>query len=232
MNSHIRARHYWQLLLISMLLQSGTVFSDPVEDGGYWFNLRLQGKLPIKNIYWNMDTSPRFRNEGKYIDALYLRPSIFYKPNPKTSIWLGHDTVIGHPQGKPTYQESRWWEQFQYQFDPIANFTATNRMRLEERERADFHDTGYRLRQMVKISKPLNQHPNLSLSVYDEVFINIDDTDWGAKRGFDQNRLFLGMNWKVNERCQLETGYLNQVVKKTSRSLENHIIATALRFKF
>jgi hypothetical protein len=29
-------------------------------------------------------------------------------------------------------------------------------------------------------------------SISDELFVNLRDTDWGARAGFDQNRLFIG----------------------------------------
>ncbi|WP_198290678.1 DUF2490 domain-containing protein [Methylophilus sp. 5] len=227
-----RNLHPYCYLCILILGVSAQAWAGPEEDGSYWHTLRLQGTLPAQNLYWNMDFNPRYRNEGKHIDYLYYRPAIFYKPNPKTSLWLGHDTIIGHPAGKSAYHENRWWEQFQYQFDPIASITFTNRTRVEEREREGFHDVGYRLREMIKSSTPLKNHSKLSFVVSNELFINVDKTDWGARRGFDQNRFFVGLNWKITERCNLETGYLNQFVNKATHHLENHIINTTLGFKF
>ena len=215
-----------------ILATSAQAWAGPEEDGNYWHTLRLQGRLPAQDMYWNMDINPRYRNEGKHIDYLYYRPAIFYKPNSQTSIWLGHDTIIGHPAGKSAYHEQRWWEQLQYQFEPISTFTVTNRLRFEERERKGFHDVGYRLREMIKSSTPIKHSPALAFVVSDELFINVDNTDWGARRGFDQNRFFVGIHWKMNKRCNLETGYLNQFVNKATHNLENHVISTTLSFRF
>lgn len=220
------------LILTSLSLISIKADAGLKEDGGYWFNLRMQGELPVQNFYWDMDINPRWRNEGKHLDNLYLRPAVFYKPDSKTSLWLGHDTIASHPDGKSSYQENRWWQQFQYQFDPVQSITFTNRSRLEQRTREGFHDTGHRLRQMFKASKAVTNYPALSYVMSDELFVNVDQTDWGAHRGLDQNRLFVGINWKVNKRCTLETGYLNQIVNKTTHNLENHVISITVGFKF
>ena len=85
---------------------------------------------------------------------------------------------------------------------------------------------------MFKASKAVTNYPALSYVMSDELFVNVDQTDWGAHRGLDQNRLFVGVNWKVNKRCTLETGYLNQIVNKTTHNLENHVISTTVGFKF
>lgn len=220
------------ILFALMWAVSAATWAGPKEDGNVWLNLHMQGDLPGQNWVWSMDTNPRYRNEGKHLDALYLRPAVFYKLNRQTSLWLGHDTIIGHPAGKSAYHETRWYEQFQYQFDPISTLTFSNRTRLEERTRAGFHDTGHRLRQMIKVTMPLKYHPQLSMVIYDELFINLNTPDWGAKRGIDQNRLFMGGHWKLNQTSYLEAGYLNQSVNKTSTNLENHVITTTLGFKF
>lgn len=220
------------LLLAPLLAASSSTWAGAEEDGGYWFNLHMQGDLPIQDWGWSMDTNPRYRNEGKHIDSLYLRPAVLYKLSSHTSLSLGHDTIIGHPAGKSAYRETRWYEQFQYQFDPISTVAFSNRTRLEERRRGGFQNTGHRLRQMLKVSIPLKQHPTLSVVVSDELFINLNDTDWGARHGIDQNRIFIGGNWKFNKHGYLEAGYLNQLVNKATVNLENHVISATLGFRF
>lgn len=215
-----------------MMLSCSHAWAGAEEDGNYWLNLHLQGDLPVQNFAWSMDTNPRWRNEGKHMDNLYLRPALFYKLNPTTNLWLGHDTIIGHPEGKSAYHETRWYQQFQYQFEPMSTVTFSDRTRLEERSRKGFHDTGHRLRQMLKATMPLKIHPKLSMVVSNELFININPTDWGARRGIDQNRLFIGANWKFNKGSYLEAGYLNQMINKTNTNLENHVITATLGFKF
>lgn len=206
--------------------------ADTEEDGRIWFSLYTQGKLPVENAYWSMDTHPRWREEGQHFDQLILRPSLFYKLDTNTSVWLGYDTVINHPAGQSSFRENRLWEQFQHQFDEVADVMITSRTRFEQRRREDFQEVGHRLRQMFRVITPLTLHPSLSLVVFDEVFININETDWGVRRGLDQNRLFLGINWKFNAMSNMDVGYLNQFVNGRNTDRENHVFSTTLRFNF
>ncbi|WP_232410974.1 DUF2490 domain-containing protein [Methylophilus sp. 5] len=206
--------------------------ADTEEDGRYWFSLYTQGKLPADNFYWSMDTHPRWRNEGQHFDQLILRPSVFYKFNPKTSVWLGYDTIISHPPSQSSQRENRLWQQFQYQFDEVASVTLTSRTRLEQRRREDFQDVGHRLRQMVRVTTPLPVHPKLSLVMFDELFVNLNQTEWGAQRGIDQNRFFIGANWKFSDFSNVETGYLHQFINTRTVDRENHVLMTTVRFNF
>jgi len=67
---------------------------------------------------------------------------------------------------------------------------------------------------------------------YDEYFINLNHTDYGARKGFDQNRAFLGGNWALNPDTKLEIGYLNQYVNTKQADLMNHVFSTTLNFSF
>ncbi len=208
------------------------VQADTEEDGRYWFSVYLQGKLPVEQLYWSMDTHPRWREEGQHFDQLILRPALFYKLDAQRSIWLGYDTVINHPAGQSAFRENRLWEQFQMQFDEVASITFTSRTRLEQRRREDVSEIGHRLRQMVRAVTPSGVHPKLSWLVYDELFVNLNETDWGVRRGIDQNRLFLGVNWKFSDQSNVDVGYLNQFINTRTVDRENHVLMTTLRFNF
>jgi hypothetical protein len=214
------------------LLSPAISFADTEEDGRYWLSIYTQGKLPADNFYWSMDTHPRWREEGKEFDQLILRPAVFYRFNPKSSVWLGYDTVINHPAGQSDFRENRLWEQFQYQFDEVADITFTSRTRFEQRRREDFQDVGHRLRQMVRATTPSTLHPQMQWVVYDELFINFNQTEWGVRRGIDQNRLFLGVNWKFSDFSNVDVGYLNQFINTRTVDRENHVLMTTFRFNF
>lgn len=217
---------------LPLCMLGNLAMADVEEDGRYWLNIYAQGKLPVENLYWSMDTHPRWRDEGKHFDTLILRPAIFYKVTPKASVWLGYDTVINHPAGASSYKENRLWQQFLYQFDPVANVSWSSRSRLENRDREDFSEHAYRWRQMVRASMPSTLNPHLSWVVYDELFINFNDTNWGVRKGFDQNRLFLGINWKFSDFSNADIGYLNQYINTKTVDRENHVLMTAIRFNF
>ncbi|MDP3207012.1 MAG: DUF2490 domain-containing protein, partial [Methylotenera sp.] len=62
---------------------------------------------------------------------------------------------------------------------------------------------------------------------------NLNDTDFGTQKGFDQNRAFIGGNWAFNPNAKLEIGYLNQYVNLHKNSdTENHVLSTTLMLTF
>lgn len=214
------------------------VFSNNVahaeieEDGRLWLNVNAKGKLPVEGLNWYAEIQPRWREEGKNFDQLLIRPAIFYKLSGKSSIWLGYANVNSHPAGRSTTTEDRLWQQFTYQFDPIADVSITSRTRFEQRWLDNTNDTGYRLRQMIKAARPIASVPNLSWVVSDEYYINANDTDWGARSGFDQNRLFLGGAYKINPTAKIEMGYLNQYVNGAKVDRMNHVLSTTVEMSF
>jgi hypothetical protein len=222
-------KRFW--ILCSLTLSWHAV-ADTEEDGRYWMSLYAQGKLSAEHWHWSMDVQPRWREEARAFDQLILRPAVFYQMTPKASIWLGYDTVVSHPPSQSAQDEHRLWEQFMYRFDEVAGITVVNRTRLEQRRREDFQDVGHRLRQMLRATTPINIHPKLSLVVFDELFIHLNQTDWGVDRGIDQNRLFLGLNWTFDASANIEFGYLNQWINTRAIDRENHVLSTTLRFNF
>ncbi len=66
--------------------------------------------------------------------------------------------------------------------------------------------------------------------MWDELFLPLNDTDWGARSGFGQNRAFggLGVTLDPQRKVTLEFGYLNQYVNRRDTDLMNHIVSLAL----
>jgi Protein of unknown function (DUF2490) len=91
---------------------------------------------------------------------------------------------------------------------------------------------GHRLRQMFRVTMPLESAPKFSLVGSNEVFMNLNRTDWGARSGFDQNRLFVGVGYGATSKLRLEAGYLNQYVDTATIDRRNHVLSTTLSYSF
>ena len=217
-------------LLISAV--SANVNAQTQEDGRIWLNMSMQGKLGNTGLNWFAELQPRWREEGDQFDQLIIRPALFYKLDAKSSIWFGYLKAVSHPAGRSTFDEDRLWQQYSYTFDPLNTVTIQSRTRLEERRLETGKETGYRLRQMLKASTPLEVNPKVSLIASDELFINFNDTDWGARSGFDQNRFFLGVGYVFNPSVKVEAGYLNQYINGATVNRMNHVLSTTLSYSF
>ena len=99
-------------------------------------------------------------------------------------------------------------------------------------------EVGWRFRQFVKATLPLWEGAPIFLSAYDEIFVDLNEPDWGQRTGFSQNRFFLGLGWKFDSPARewplsLEVGYLNQFLNGRSRPDKiNHILSMNLFLSF
>lgn len=67
---------------------------------------------------------------------------------------------------------------------------------------------------------PLPMAPEWALVASDEVFVNINTVAMrGPAAGFDQNRVFVGINRTFSQYVNVDVGYQNQLVN--SRSIPN-----------
>ena len=78
--------------------------------------------------------------------------------------------------------EHRIWEQatLTYRSNPDLGFLLQSRTRVEQRFSEAGSDIGHRVRQFVRFNwQPLQEFP-LGLAMWDELFVGINRTDWGA----------------------------------------------------
>ena len=226
-------KKFTYIALGAALVLACRAHAETIEDGRYWFNVNVTGPTPVENLRWYAELQPRWRDEGAKLDQTILRPALSYALSEQASVWLGYAYVVTHPAGKPAFDEHRYWQQFLYNFSPIQTLSIQSRTRIEQRQIEDSSDTGHKLRQMLRLTLPSQLSPNLQWVVYDEYFVNLNDTDYGAVRGFDQNRAFVGVNWAFNPNTRLEIGYLNQTVNRRQNiDLENHVLSSTLTLRF
>ena len=143
---------------------------------------------------------------------------------------MGYAWILTKQKGDGHSQEHRIWQQLTWS-PKLEPLTLSSRTRLEQRFLDTGDDLGWRFRQFVKGTIPIAGNSQLFLSVYDEVFFDLNGTDWGQSSGFSQNRLFLGLGWRFDPPLRgvplsVEVGYLNQLIRKRSSSDRlNHILS-------
>ena len=217
------------MLLLALVAGPAQAATD--DDQGLWLLALAQGPIgsadqaPAKLRWW-LDVQARFSNESDGFGQSLVRPGIGYAINGQTSLWLGYAWIRTSPSSGPDFDEHRIWQQLIWS-GPLDGIRFLSRTRLEQRFRDSGSDTGWRLRQFFKAAYALPGNPNLSLVGYDELFFGLNDTDWGARSGFDRNRLFLGVGWRLgNSGHSMEIGYLNQYTDAASgNDLMEHILS-------
>ncbi len=207
-----------------------TLQAQTVHDTGQWLALFARGDIgsaesgpPLK---WWFDGHARFFDDTGGFGQSIVRPGIGYALSDSVVLWAGYGWIRTSPVANQDFDEHRVWQQITWSenLDPVS---LGFRTRLEQRFLDTGSDTGWRLRQLVSMRRPLGCSP-FTLVAWDELFIHLNDTDWGANAGFNQNRLFLGFGLKRDPASpyRVEVGYLNQFVNRRSRDdLNNHILS-------
>ena len=178
-------------------------------------------------LVW-FDGHARFRDDAGDLGVSILRPGLGWRLNRDLSVWAGYARVISRQENRADVEENRLWQQATYNVGEALGGSVTGRSRLEQRFIDGGGDTGWRVRQSFRYSRPLIGTP-LSAVVSNETFIALNDTDWGAASGYDQSRNFVGVNYKATDHLALESGYmLNHIRRENAADAFNHVVSVSL----
>ena len=93
---------------------------------------------------------------------------------------MGYAWIRNDPPGG-AIDEQRIWQQLTWG-RPYDWGTPLLRTRLEQRFDERRSDTGWRLRQFARWTKPVSPESRLGYRVWDEVFYDLNDTNWARTR--------------------------------------------------
>ena len=222
------------LLLICciLMLWPKQVCAQAVHDAGQWNALLTQGDFEAwgcknKKLKWWFDGHLRFLDDADGFTQSIVRPGIGWMLNDRSTVWAGYGWISTSALSGLEFDEHRIWQQWTCSKD-FENWKLGFRSRFEQRFVETGDDLGLRFRQFFRATHKLPTLPKLTLVWWDEIFYHLNDTDWGAQSGFNQNRAFAGVGYKHSPNCRwrVEIGYLNQVIEVPFASdRNNHILS-------
>lgn len=225
-------------LALACSLLAAPALAQTKDDGGLWLLWLGQGNLGaidkgMERVRWWLDVQGRWRDEGETFETGILRPGLGYAIADRVTLFAGYAWILNEPAGRDEFVEHRAWQQLTWNL-PVSGCTLQSRTRLEERFPETDGDTGWRLREFLKSTVPLDHDGGLFASLWDEVFFDLNDTDWGQRSGLRQNRAFAGLGWFVDaaHKWSFEVGYLNQWIDRTTEDRMNHILSINLFMNF
>lgn len=230
----------WALTSLFFALSIASPTRAELEhQGGGWLIAGGSGSLEavspkLSRLRWWFDFQARFFENTDGLGQTIVRPGLGWSLTENTSVWIGYGWIRDYPPGRSAIDENRIWQQFLWN-GTAGQSSLQSRTRLEQRFVQTGSDVGWRLRQLVKVVYPLLASGRLRFAAYDEVFIALNSTDWGADAGFDQNRLFLGFNVPLDaaRRIHAEFGYLNRYVELASGpGRMDHLGVVSLLFSY
>lgn len=214
-------------LVASVSVLPGTAHAQGRDEYQQWAALFVNGRLdpttPRLNLWF--DAHARRRGNGT---LLIFRPAVGLDVAPWLSIYLGYAYVPLFTDGQATLHEHRIWQQatLRHRFD--FGLAVQSRTRFEQRVSDAGGDVGLRLRQFVRANWQPKPDIPLGIAFWDELFIGLNDTDWGPAAGMDQNRVFLGPFLMMAPWVRLEAGYLFAYLDRGTTDLYAHTLAVNL----
>lgn len=198
-------------------------------------NNQFQGWTPAYlnlafNDRWNgwYEVQPRFSEVG--VSQLLLRTAVGYRFYGNWSAWLGYAWT---PTIQPKYQtENRIFQQLLWA-DDLSAGRLMSRTRLEQRWIGGADGVAIRFRTLLRYHLAFTDDELWRGVAQDEVFVNLNSPDGGPVSGFDQNRLFFGVNRVVNEHLNVDVGYQFQYVNRREPGFPdtiNHVLLIQLFF--
>jgi len=137
---------------------------------------------------------------------LLLRTALGFRLGESHSVWLGYAWT---PTFQPSFRsEQRLWQQSRARYT-WPEWQLEFRFRMEERFVEGAGALNLRWRELFRVS----YHPygTWGFVLWDEFFFNLTTNTIVTKRGFEQNRLFLGARLPICEEMALEPGYMNHI---------------------
>lgn len=176
-----------------------------------WLDSEVTLALPYHpNLKLFFNPQFRFVNEFKKFGSGHFDAAILYQIQPHLSLWLGGARIYSISNADQPEQENRLWQQLTWNVIDTNRFQIINRSRLEERERLSESQIALRFRGRIRFVIPLDMTNAYSMTLADEIFLNLNHPEWVSRKWFSQNRASIGLLSSINHYTSYEIGYLNQ----------------------
>ena len=210
---------------LPLLLFAAPAAADPIEDGQLWSTVSASGSLSGK---WQgqLETITRIGSDFSEHYQQEFLAGIGYELSDKATVSGGYVRVIDFRPGNDR-TEHRPFQQLSLDLGKIGSAKLSSRTRLEQRFVEGGDDMGLRLRQRLQLSHPVSG--KLSANAGAEFFFALNDTDWGARSGFERWRIGAGLRHPIAKNVNFDIGYLNQFnSRRNRRDSMDHIVTTGL----
>lgn len=221
------------LLATAALLAPLAAAAETRQDEQLWLNATVTGAVTGKLVYF-AEVQSRFTDGVSRLGQFILRPAIGVKLAPNVTFYQGYAHAVLPIENGRDRNEDRSFQQLSWTIAKGRHGELSSRSRMEQRWLSTGDDTGWRLRQMIRAETPLGRDPRgIAALGWVEGFFALNDTDWGAKKGFDQVRGFAGLEIPLKGASTIEAGYLNQTVDAAGgRTNVNHIASLTLFIRY
>ncbi|OGI19723.1 MAG: hypothetical protein A3B68_05025 [Candidatus Melainabacteria bacterium RIFCSPHIGHO2_02_FULL_34_12] len=192
------------ILILSLWnLNSACAKDTFANDFGSWTEINFYAPITEK-VQTRFHIIPRLLDNATDFNELGLHGLLGYKFNEYFSFYQGYAWntlyIPNFTREQRPYQEaiiSHEVDKLQFQ----------HRIRFEERFLQGVDGVSLRGRYRLKGTYPLDKNKKWSLVLFDELLINFNSPNDGPKAGINQNRIYAGINRRLNENISADLGY-------------------------
>lgn len=208
------------ILLNSNVLSQGNVNQDEIA----WFDNTNKYQFSDK-VFAKTELHFRRINFMDSWQQIMFRPQVHYSINDGINLGGGYSFFIHYPYGvrgvSNTGMENNLWQQLSIS-NKAGAFSFHNRLRMEERflqlpvlendveTTNSFYTNRFRYRLTMKVKLREKNEKTTSLSLFNEVFINLYDNF--MIENFDQNWIGAGLSQEFSKSGSFHVGFLHQWV--------------------
>lgn len=209
------------LLTVLVACMAGSPRAEAMEhEFQVWNAAFTQFSAGEKVKLW-FDGHARRRSEST---LFIVRPALGYRILDSLTGYAGYAWIPIVPDIGDLQNEHRIWQQMIWAHSTDSGWGFAVRPRLEQRFADWGNDVGHRARLFARADFA-PEGTDILLVSWDEAFFQLNDTDWGAVGGFDQNRLFLGVGFPSDSGVRFEAGYLNVILNRSPEMVMVHALS-------
>lgn len=212
------------LILILILITSLNV-SAAEERNGTWLGTFAKKELSENYSYW-IETQVRYNIDLGNTSQVLYRTGLLQKYG--TNQGLGY--LYAYIQSGDN-REHRFTLQHTHKYGETSGIYFSHRARLESRyleETTESFEPAARARYLIRAEQ--NQVNKYNFVVWNELFLNLNHTNWNGDQTNDRNRLFIGLKKAFFNSNRFEIGYLNQFIPRETGDVSEHIATVYMFF--
>jgi hypothetical protein len=174
-----------------------------------------------KKMKYYFEPQLRLIDDAYVLNQLYFLFGLGYQIAPNLVLLAGPGWIlIKNTQGQVSH-EYRLWEQATWNVMPEHLINLVSRTRLEEQIRDTNRQLSVVLRERVLGRIPIKNWDHHFITLFDEMFFNLNQPKWVAPHFFAQNRAFIGLGIQLSKTMIIDMGYLNQYQRTQPVQMSN-----------
>lgn len=207
------------LAIIVLLVSSPVLALDQNEK--LWTGLNVLRPLTNDRKWVYLVFSQfRFIDQSHPLQIYLLEGGVGRHVTPAASLWMGY-RWSGHQPYNGFFQTNRLFQQLLLEVFNTDSARMLSRSRIEEISQSHQSQPSFRYRQRI-YTEFKNRHVGMiNPLVYDEVFFQLNKTDYTTHQFVSENRVFIGINLWHQPHAFWEIGYINQYEWRSPLNSQN-----------